>query len=140
MVSANAILRTRLVDNWTTTPIAFANFEFDPANPGGSFPANGSWIFWDEIIASTSDQASIGATSNRERDISGIVIDIFTPANEGPGAALDLVEELKDLFRWFQSGGLVTRSLRIISSEKDGEWFKISLFLPYRSDNFKTTN
>lgn len=145
MNDAKKTLRERLAANWTSTPIKWTNIDFDPANPGpnpndppNDWPANGSWIHFDENIPSQSFQASIGATQNIERTIGAVQIDVFTPAGDGLAASNQLVTALKDLFRWFTAQGVIIRSPDTIELMPDGTFYRVTLQIDFQEDNLHT--
>lgn len=87
----SAIL-TRLADNWTTTPIAYAN-KPKPEKQDAFIVADVRFMGESQISIGT------GASGRLYRNRGWIVLSIFVPKNEGSGVAARYADELAAIFR-----------------------------------------
>jgi hypothetical protein len=136
---AVAAIRARLVANWTTTPIAFQNENFDPPtdpNDGASLP----WVFL-EVLGNTSEVRTFGLPGSHEWLYLGhILVHVFVPVNSGVESAQQYASEIGEIFRAkeFCNGdpGSAVRSWSPRTdggetSDDEGNWFRVTMTCPF---------
>jgi hypothetical protein len=124
----NAI-RNRLNAQWTTTPIAWDNVEFDR-------PDNSAYIQL-VIQDSGTKQASMGAPdSNWFRSNGLLIIMIFVPLNQGDKVALEMADVLTAIFRRWVDAPTRLRFgapfIRNIGAEP--KFYHVNVLCPFQRD------
>lgn len=123
---ANAI-RSRFNTQWAgATAIAWPNVSFTPTT-------GTPWVRL-SILPSGADQTEIGDLRNFRHDGS-VLVEIFTPENEGDGEARTLAEQAAAIFRGVTAGGIVYGAPYTTTNGNDGAgWFSVSVWCPYYRD------
>lgn len=124
-----AFLRKRLYDNWQKTDIQWPNTDYKPAV--GTPWLRASFQDGDNMTA------GIGGEARLNRQVGVMYIQVFTPAGEGEGQAIDYAEEVRALFVSPPNtpSGLQFRSPASIKRVgNDGAWYQVNVLVPYESD------
>lgn len=122
-----AAIEARLSSNWTTTPIAWDNVEYDPT-PATSFIR----LIVDEV---DSTQVSM-ATTPCHRIVGLIHIMIMVPINTGTNVARGYADTLAGIFRNADFSGVKCQSPRIRRVGDVGEYYQYSLLTPFYTDKY----
>lgn len=140
---AVAAIRQRLIDNWSTTPIAFQNENFEPpADPNSGAPV--PWVFL-EVIGNQSEQRSVGTPGSQEWLYEGhILAHVFVPVNSGVALAQGHAVAVGEIFRAAQFydsapgccvrsgyGGEGPRTDGGATDADDGNWFRVTCTIPF---------
>lgn len=120
-------LDARLESFTTDASIAWPNVQFEPSE--GS-----PWIRPSNL---PNDPVAIGLRDDDNVRTQGFYqIDIFTPANEGPGSALSLADQIANHFR---KGLQITSGNSAVKlgvpgqqpASPSGAWFRVAVLIPY---------
>lgn len=135
---AVAALKTRLVDNWTTTPFGFVN-EAPPA----TMDANGSTIPWVlcEVVSLGSAVRGAGTPNNHVIVYDGAVkLYVFVPDGAGTETGLAYAVALGDIFKnqviYDTGNGCYVRTGYPSvedgnAGSDDGLWFGVTASIPF---------
>jgi hypothetical protein len=126
-------IRTFLTTNWTTSPIAWENEEFDRPEP----PA--PWVLF-EITGNLYAQESIGDSpqgANRWDEDGVMFLHVMVPRGSGSHTARQHAKLLADLFRGLH---LVSDNLEFLDTnigegapgDESGVWFRVSVSIQWR--------
>lgn len=135
---AVAAIRQRMIDNWTTTPIAFQN-----ESPPELTDANGNdapWVYF-EVIGSVSGLRGFGTPgSNIWLYRGSIFAHVFVPINTGIETAHGHAVAIGEIFRakgFYNDGlGSIVRTWSPQtdggdSGSDDGKWFRVTCTIPF---------
>lgn len=127
--SAHNAIRSRLSTNWSATTISYPNVEFRP--PQGDV----SWIRL-TIQDGDSFQASMGAAANIYRHPGAIIVNIFTPLNQGDKLALQYADSISAIFRSWQDNGSGIRcgAPQVRQLGPDDKWYHVTVSVPFERD------
>ncbi|MGO1121219.1 phage tail terminator-like protein [Rhodovibrionaceae bacterium A322] len=131
--AALSAFRQHLTDQWSATPIAWPNRPFDPAFPGGGFPAGGPFLQWD-LCSGDSRYLTLGPAGNRLRRQEGeLVFYLLIPP--GAGDVLHLADDLVALVSGRNFAGLQCQAARIADqsgpdNQRSG-WWQRQISLPF---------
>lgn len=117
-------IEQRINDNWISTKIAYENV---PLNPKPD-PTD-SWIQV-KVFDDVSTRITIGA-GGTHRQTGTLVIEIYTPLNEGNRSAKDYGDTLAALFRDVQFNGLTFREANVITAGQQEGWFKVNMITSF---------
>lgn len=140
---AVAAIRQRLIDNWTTTPIALQNVPppdpFPPINPATGNP--GPWVLL-EVVGVNSAVRAAGVPGAQFWLYDGLVlVHVFTPTGSGIDIGQQLAAQIGEIFRnktFYQDGS--GNEVRTISPRTDGgdkssddkgEWWRVTMAVPF---------
>ena len=138
---AKAAIRSRLEDNWTTTPITYQNEE--PEQPFPPKRGNGSLAPWVnlEIIGAGSGIWTFGTPGNRGWRYPGeIHVHVFVPVGEGIEQADQYACDIGEIFRaakfYDDDAGCYVRTLSPQvdgggSGDDDGKWFRVTMTVDF---------
>jgi len=122
-----AAIEAQLSSNWTTTPIAWDNVEYDPT-PAASFIR----LIVDEV---DSTQVSM-ATTPCHRIVGLIHIMIMVPINTGTNVARGYADTLAGIFRNADFSSVKCQSPRIRRVGDVGEYYQLSVLIPFYVDKY----
>ena len=140
---AVAAIKTRLEDNWTTTPIAHQN-EAAPETPWPPVDGDGkptAWVYL-EIIGNGSDQRAFGIPGSQLWLYRGhILVHVFVPIQDGSATAHTHAVAIGEIFRsaafyrdevagaevwtsgpWTDGGAI---------DPDQGNWFRVTCTIPF---------
>jgi hypothetical protein len=132
-------IRDRLVANWTTTPIAHQNKDFEPPLDDDSNPA--PWVAL-EVIGNGSELRTAGKPGAHDWLYRGhILVHVFVPVNGGAEDAFEYASTIGEIFRAAafyrdDDAGALIRSWAPqtdgggISDDK-GLWFRVTMTCPF---------
>lgn len=135
-------VRTRLLANWTATPIDWSAFNgpaYTPPAPSSSNPSASAWMR-PSVHIGTAKRAQLGPGVNqggngaRRRYLGDFTAQIFTPLGSGDALPLTLATTLGTLFRDFQSDGITFLEPTPIFVGSDGAWNQTNVYIPLRRD------
>ena len=72
-------------------PVSYQNVPFTPPN-------NSTWVGVNVRFGSKTYATLMSPSSGKNRQVGTLVIDVYSPIGNGPGANLTVAERLKDLF------------------------------------------
>jgi hypothetical protein len=138
-VASNTVydaVQAYLLANWTTTPLAFENEQFDKPEPTSPFVAV-------EMTGVLYAQQSIGEAnqaSNRWDEEGNLWLHVFVPVDTGSSLARQYCKTLCDLFRGLQ---LLSGNLEFIDAsiglgepgDENGQYYRISCNIEWRRWN-----
>lgn len=132
-VIANGAIRVRFEDRWDArTPAQMPNKKF-------SIPTSGCWVRL-KIANTGADRASMGDPGNNvERNIGQVTVQVFAPAGDGEGAALELADVVRDIFRdWVDNASGVRFRVPPYARQigADGKWYQVNVIAPFEFDDF----
>lgn len=131
-----AAIRSRFNTEWgATTPVAWPNAAFTPPNPPNP------WVRL-TILPATAGQRTLAPVGSRTFRAGGlIVVQVFTPENEGDGENQTLCEQVAAIFRGVTASGIRYagpngESPRIRSIGNDGAgWYQQNVEIPFSADS-----
>jgi hypothetical protein len=123
----------RFTTEWgVTTPYRIDNEGFDPRTVGAN-----PWV--DLVIAPvTARQQTLGRAGNRlffRQDL--LVITIASPKDKGPGPALRLAEQVRDIFEGYRNGGLYVTNVTVRRQGNDGQWYRVVVDVAFNYHELK---
>jgi len=124
-----SFLRERLYNNWQKSDIQWPNTDYKPT-------VGTPWL---RVSHQDGDNrtAGIGGESALNRQVGIMYIQVFAPAGEGEGLAIEYAKEIKALFVSPPNtpSGLHFRSPASIKRVgNDGAWYQVNVLVPYESD------
>lgn len=121
-------LRARFNSQFSSLPIAWPNVSFTPPEP------KSAWVRFN-VIDGEQKQTSIGNTTNNHRNVGLVVIQIFTPDNEGDSLALTTADTIAAIFRNWCGTTVHCRasSVKVIGPDGLG-WFQVNVTTPFQRD------
>ena len=130
--AAKELILERLDTGYSTTAYVFQNEKFKP-------PVDTAWIRF-SVFERTSFQQTMGITGNRKFERAGsILVNIFTPLDEGTKESDDIADELRVLFEGVTFTGV--RCYNVVARElgpsDDGAWYQQNLEVFYDYDQIK---
>lgn len=141
IAGAMAAIEQRLADNWTTTPIAYANAV--PQQPWPPADGSGSavpWVFI-EVINTQSRGRAVGVPGNQFWLYEGLVsVHVFVPKDYGVADARTYASQIGEIFRnatfYNSTPGYQVRTLSPMidgggSGSEDGNWFRLTATIPF---------
>ena len=127
-------IRARFNTSWgATTPIAWPNVNFTP-------PAGEPWVRL-TIRSDEAFSASLPAPTIRHRHTGMVVVQVFTPDNEGDAEARTLADQVCAIFRDVTAGGITYRGVDgsspyVTEVGPDGSgWYQLNVWVPYYRDS-----
>lgn len=137
-VGAVAAIKTRLVDNWTTTQIAYANeTTLNPTDTNGN-PT--PWVFC-EIVSSGSNIVGAGTIGSQTIVYDGMIkLHVMVPVGTGIETGFTYAVALGEIFRnqllYTATAGRYVRTLtpRIDEGDansEDGLWFSVTATIDF---------
>lgn len=127
-----AAFELRVSQNFNTVPVQYPGVPLTP-------PASGSWV---RMVLLPGDVKRISLGDNaifRERGVLAFMI--FVPVKDGTRAALELAQELSDIFHeaHFQhndSGWIRCRvpAVHHVGPSSEGTWYQVNLLTDYERD------
>lgn len=131
--AAHSAIRKRFETQWgSTTTVQYPNKKF-------SKPDNASWVRLN-IVQAASAWASMGDPGNNtERNFGQVSVQIFVPVDIGEGDAVELADQVRDVFRDYRDATSGVRFLvppyaRQIGD--DGIWYQINVVAPFQFDDY----
>lgn len=124
-------LRQRFETQWASeTPVAWPNVEFKP-------PEEDAWVRF-TIVNADARQASFGDATNFHRHPGMVMVQVFTPVNRGDKEALQLADQVANIFRnWYSSGSRIrfqiTPTVKPVGVDRN--WFQVNVSCPYIRDS-----
>lgn len=138
-VGAVAAIKTRLIDNWTTTQVVYANENgLNPVDDNGT-PT--PWVFA-EIISTGSSIVGTGTTGNQTIVYDGLIkLHVMVPVGTGIETGFTHAVALGEIFRnqvfYTATAGRYVRTLvpRIDegnANSEDGLWFSVTATIEFQ--------
>lgn len=120
----------RFIDQWAgRTPVTLDNESYQP-------PA-GAWVRL-AVRHFTSGQESMGPTGSRRFGRGGaVLVQVFTPADEGLRLADTLSGAVREIFEGVGFDGLRFRGVLVREIGPDGRWFQTNIEAPFEYDAVK---
>jgi len=116
-------LETRFNTNWTTTPIAWGNADFNP-------PSNSEWVRFNIINGSSGYRA----INNLKRHNGLITVQIFAPINSGTHTIRGYADTISAIFDGESFNDVVCDVASIATIGTDSAWHQINVTIPYWRD------
>jgi len=131
-------LAARLASNWTATPIAWPNYDFDPSRLSADEQTTGFIRF--SIQFGASEQIGLGGELDKRqwRNLGVLFIQVFVAENSGTKLCMQHVDALKELWRGQQlAGGILIRSpdINVIGRDNEG-FFQVNVSVAFQWDEF----
>lgn len=125
---ASQLIEKRLQDNWTDTPIAFDNVEYVPV-VGSPFVRL--------TISQTTSVLKTFATygEGMYQEFGLIIVQVFTPRNDGTHPNNVLADKIADLFRGWNSGRLFCGTTRIVRIGTEKNWHHANVMIEFYYEN-----
>jgi hypothetical protein len=123
----NLEIQARFKAAWgTTTPVSYPNVSFTPPST--------AWVRL-TILSGEESRLTFGAETNNYRNVGVIVIQVFTPANQGNAAALALADQAAAVFRGWCGATVRCRSatMREIGPDAAGK-YQVNISIPFQRD------
>jgi len=116
-------------------PIAWPNMLFDPLDDFDPATHQG----WARIGVQGGEQlqASIGGTSNRRwRQVGNILVQVFTPTDEGANTALAIADDVGTALRGITISGVVFKASSVVPVGREGDdpYYQVNINTPFRYD------
>jgi hypothetical protein len=116
-------------------PIAWPNMPFDPLDDFNPATHQG----WARIGVQGGEQlqASIGGTSNRRwRQVGNILVQVFTPTDEGANTALAIADDVGTALRGITISGVVFKASSVVPVGREGDdpYYQVNINTPFRYD------
>ena len=116
-------------------PIAWPNMPFDPLDDFNPAMHQG----WARIGVQGGEQlqASIGGTSNRRwRQVGNILVQVFTPTDEGANTALAIADDVGTALRGITISGVVFKASSVVPVGREGDdpYYQVNINTPFRYD------
>jgi hypothetical protein len=121
--SLEHILEKFLQDNWTATPIAFDNVQFNEVRDIPFIRMQTEWA------------DSYYAGVNRERFEGYIFITIYVAANQGIKESAELADEIINLYKALTEPHLIIKAARNVRIGQIKEWYQRNVVIPFQYDN-----
>ncbi len=113
-------IESRLSANWSTTPIAWENVDFEP-------PDNSSWI----RATILNGETIYDRFSSKKRHLGIISIQIFSPLNQGASTARSYADTIKSIFDGQEFGGVSCQASSIVNVGNLNGWYQLNLNVPF---------
>lgn len=125
--AANNELKGMFNTQWgVKTPIAWPNVDFNQ-------PAT-AWVRFN-IIYGDSQQTDFGGSLHNERTSGVVIIQVFTPLNQGDAEALGLADDVANIFRNWCGTNIRCRTPAIKDIGNDGfGWYQVNVSIPFIYD------
>lgn len=119
-------VETRLADNYSTTPVAYANVPFTP-------PTAQPWV---RLTINT----GLGAVAGHSGDGFGLTIfdlglvsvQVFTPDGEGTKNNWEIVDEIIPIYENTRFDGILVNAATVNQAGTNNGWYQTNITLPFR--------
>lgn len=124
----SSVLRKRFNDGWgNTTPVAWPNVGFIPV-------INAPWVRFN-INARTRRQIEIGNGQKTYRTPGLVIIQVFTPKNDGDAEAIDLGDQVAAILHNSTGDSVRCKASTVkIIGEGDDDWYQVNVSTPFVYD------
>jgi len=134
-VDVSKAIENRILDNWTTTPVAFQNV---PARnlglPTKDQLAKGSVPYVStRILFGTTINMEIGP-SPIKRTFGSLVMDFYSKKDTGTNTNLANIDDLAALFEYQKISGIVFRNLTVMQSNAMDSWYVTPTMIMFQFD------
>lgn len=110
----------RLDTNWSTTPIAFQNVDFDP-------PDNSEWVRLSILNGETVYNTLGGGLEH----LGVIMMQIFSPKNIGTATVRGYADTLAGIFENAEFNDVICRAASIDNIGVVNDWYQVNVNIPY---------
>lgn len=124
---ATTLIENRLEAMWTTTPIDWDNFDYDPKYGTTFVRLQIEWV--------DTKTASVGG---RDRASGYVTLSLFVPFNSGMQSVSAICDDLAAIYNKWDTGNLKFLVGRVIRRGRQEEWFRMDVVTSFTYDECNT--
>lgn len=111
-----------------TVKISWPNTQFKVPNT--------SWVEFG-IIDGAAQQVSIGTSTNNFRHSGAVTVGCYAPTGAGDSVALQLADDVCDIFRAWQSGGITFRApdISVVGQTQTKKFYQVNVTATFQRDS-----